>query len=116
MQETTMYRVFSLPFALTASLLAFLLAAAPALAQTTPAPARPYGVPDDYVITPFGWFHPSCVGAVPSGGTVLADGRVRHADGTVDAQAPVCHYASYTARGETVTSTSPAANGWIETA
>jgi hypothetical protein len=85
-------------------------------AQQPSALSRPPGVPGDYVITPFGWFHPSCVRGVASGDTVFADGRVQHADGTVDPAAPVCGYPSYTARGEIITSRSPAANGWIETA
>lgn len=84
-------------------------------AQQPPASNRPPGVPADYVITPFGWFQPSCVRGVASGDTVFADGRVQHADGTVDPQAPVCGYPSYTARGEIITPTSPA-SGWIETA
>lgn len=100
---------------LTAPLLLALVV--PALhAQQPPSSNRPPGVPADYVITPFGWFHPSCVGAVASGDTVFADGRVQHADGTVDPPAPVCGYLSYTTRGAILTSTVPSASGWIETA
>ena len=74
-----------------------------AQAQKLAGPNRPSAVPEGYVITPFGYFHPSCVRGVGSGETVLADGRVQHADGTVDATAPVCSYPHYTARGEVVT-------------
>jgi hypothetical protein len=74
-----------------------------AQAQKLAGPNRPAAVPQGYVITPFGYFHPYCVREVASGGTVLADGRVQHADGTVDAEAPVCNYPRYTARGEIVT-------------
>jgi hypothetical protein len=73
-----------------------------AQAQRLAGPNRPSAVPAGYVITPFGYFHPSCVRGVASGDTVLADGRVQHTDGTVDATAPFCSYPHYTARGEVV--------------
>jgi hypothetical protein len=74
----------------------------PAHAQKVAGPNRPVTVPEGYLITPSGYFHPSCVRRVPSGSTVLADGRIQHVDGTVDAEAPVCHYPHYNARGEIV--------------
>jgi hypothetical protein len=74
-----------------------------AQAQRPAGPNRPSAVPAGYVITPFGYFHPSCVRGIASGETVLADGRVQHMDGTVDAIAPVCSHPHYTARGEVVT-------------
>jgi hypothetical protein len=74
-----------------------------AQAQRLAGPNRPSAVPAGYVITPFGYFHPSCVRGVASGETVLADGRVQYTDGTVEAIAPVCSYPHYTARGEVVT-------------
>src|ERR1035441_2122355 len=43
---------------------------------------RPATVPEGYVITPFGYFHPSCVQSLAKGERLLADGRVQHADGT----------------------------------
>jgi hypothetical protein len=64
---------------------------------------RPSAVPEGYVITPFGYFHPSCVRGLASGETVLADGRVQHLDGSVDQTAPVCNYSHYTAHGDVVT-------------
>jgi len=70
--------------------------------QKLAGPNRPAAVPQGYVITPFGYFHPSCVRAVASGDTVLADGRVQPTDGAVDAEAPVCGYPQYTAAGEIV--------------
>jgi hypothetical protein len=63
---------------------------------------RPAGVPEGYVITPFGYFHPSCVRGVASGDIVLADGRVEHQDGTVDKEAPVCSYPHFSASGAIV--------------
>ncbi len=115
MQRETKSHLSVLRAVLHASLLLALVV--PSLhAQQPPASNRPPGVPADYVITPFGWFHPSCVRGVASGDTVFADGRVQHADGTVDPPAPVCGYLAYTARGELITSTSPSVSGWIETA
>jgi hypothetical protein len=74
-----------------------------AQAQKLAGPNRPSAVPKGYVITPFGYFHPSCVHALASGETVLADGRVQHLDGTEDPVAPVCSYPHYTAHGEVAT-------------
>ena len=88
-----------------------------AQAQQIAGPNRPSEVPEGYVITPFGYFHPSCVRGVASGDTVMADGRVDHQDGAVDAQVPVCSYPHYTARGEMVTAgAEPPTIGhsWIE--
>jgi hypothetical protein len=88
-------------------------------AQKLAGPHRPAAVPEGYVITPFGYFHPSCVREVTSGDTVLADGRTQHADGSVDAQAPVCGYPHYTARGEIVTpgvKPPTITHSWIESA
>jgi hypothetical protein len=81
---------------------------------------RPANVPTEYVITPFGYFHPSCVLLLEEGNTLLADGGVQHADGTVEA-AQVCGYPHYTASGVLVTADTKASgidpltiNGWIE--
>ena len=59
---------------------------------------RPANVPPDYVVTPFGYFHPSCVLLLAEGNTLLADGGVQHADGTLEA-AHVCSYPHYTSTG-----------------
>jgi len=63
---------------------------------------RPASVPSDYVITPFGYFHPSCVRAAKNGETVLADGRIRFEDGTEETVAPFCSFPRYTPKGELV--------------
>src|ERR1700691_188381 len=74
-----------------------LLLSTMAYAQAPAGPNRPAGVPDGYVITPVGYFHPSCVRQLTAGETLLADGRViQHADGTLE-NVPACNYARYTA-------------------
>lgn len=84
-------------------------------------PSRPSAVPEGYVITPFGYYHPSCVHQVDEGGTILADGRVQHADGRVDASAPICSYPRYSPNGSVISQSQPmvenctvAGVGWIE--
>jgi hypothetical protein len=85
------------------------------------ASTRPPQVPENYVITPFGYFHPSCVQHVAEGETLLQDGRIQHADGRVDTIAPVCDYPRYSPQGALLTSgnmagtgTPPTTNGWVE--
>ena len=63
---------------------------------------RPASVPSDYVITPFGYFHPSCVRGIKDGETLLADGRIRLEDGTEETNAPFCSFPRYTPTGELV--------------
>ncbi len=83
---------------------------------------RPAGVPAGYVITPFGYFHPSCALRTEEGQTLRSDGRITNANGTVAAKAQACGYAHYTRTGLPVapnTRTSrqtrePVINGWLE--
>jgi hypothetical protein len=64
---------------------------------------RPANVPANYVITPAGYFHPSCVRQLGRGESLLADGRVlQHADGTLE-NIPACEFPHYTSRGEVIT-------------
>jgi hypothetical protein len=97
-----MKRHFAMLQATLATSLLLVLTIPSVQAQAPAGPKRPARVPEGYVITPFGYFHPSCVREVASQDTVLADGRLKHADGKIDAQAPACNYPHYTARGETV--------------
>jgi hypothetical protein len=63
---------------------------------------RPPGVPENYVVTPFGYANPSCVEQLAEGDALIADGRyVQHADGALK-YIPVCNYPHYTARGERI--------------
>ncbi|MGA9543719.1 MAG: hypothetical protein WBQ85_09125 [Candidatus Sulfotelmatobacter sp.] len=90
-------------------------------AQTPARPKHPAGVPDEYVITPFGYFHPSCVLHVAEGETLLADGRVlRHANGILE-NIPACAHPHYNASGEILAAGaekvgSPTVSGWVESA
>ncbi len=61
-------------------------------------PTKPAQVPNDYVITPFGYFHPSCVQYVDPSEQINTDGDIARADGTVRSVAP-CAYPRYTADG-----------------
>ena len=83
-----------------------------------PTNSRPLEVPEGYVVTPFGHFHPSCVLMLAEGQILLADGRVQYADGTVEPTAPVCEYPHYTATGVMVPADArafdPTINGWLE--
>jgi|SRR5271167_4500813 len=62
-------------------------------------PKLPPGVPEGYVSTPFGYFHPSCVRHLAKGDTLLADGRVSHVDGKVDAIARICDHPHFPPAG-----------------
>src|SRR5580700_10471927 len=66
-------------------------------------PKRPATVPAGYVITPFGYFDPSCVTHLAKGDVLRQDEKaIEHANGTYDTMR-VCAYAHYTADGEKVT-------------
>ena len=63
---------------------------------------RPTGVPADYVITPFGYFHPSCVVQLAQGDSLRrSDKIVRHANGS---SSPMhsCDHPHFRADGEKV--------------
>jgi hypothetical protein len=87
---------------------------------TVAGPDRPADVPEGFVVTPFGYFHPSCVFQLAEGSTLL-EGRVQHKDGTVE-PAPACGYPHYTRAGAVVFPDSkslsggelPTINGWLE--
>lgn len=98
-----------------------LLASTMAYAQVPAGPHRPASVPDGYLITPFGYFHSSCVRQLAEGDNLLADGRLlQHADGNLETVAP-CGFPHFTPRGEIVIPGAPGVqppviNGWIESA
>ena len=85
------------------ALLLCMVAANPMHAQRPAGTHHPAGVPDNYVITPFGYFHPSCVIGLAKGDTQVDNGHaVQHQDGSVTHIAP-CAYPRYTAKGEKIT-------------
>lgn len=98
--------------------------------QTMPTLAlaqRPANVPPNYVITPFGYFDPSCVKQIGSQETLLVNGYLQHQNGNIQPM-PVCHAPRYTAQGERIeanivplpttdkriTGSAAAINGWVE--
>src|ERR1700691_3301747 len=99
-RRLTGFAVVAVILALCSLMNAETAAFAPARNVAVAGPDRPADVPEGYVITPFGYFHPSCVMELAEGNTLL-DKTVQHADGTVEA-APVCNYAHYTASGAVV--------------
>jgi hypothetical protein len=111
------WQMSTLRTVLAASVFFIVVSASSASAQKLAGTNRPKAVPEGYVITPFGYFHPSCVRGLASGETVLSDGSVRHLDGTVDAVARVCNHSHYTASGEAMIPgvISPSiSHSWIE--
>ena len=54
-------------------------------AQPRAAAKHPASVPDGYVVTPFGYFHPSCVNQLAKGDVLHSDEKsVEHANGSFD--------------------------------
>jgi hypothetical protein len=94
------------------------------------ATTRPTAVPEDYVITPFGYFHPSCVQGLAENELLLSDGRVQRADGSFKA-AQSCSFPHFSPSGEkiaqgvtaremtaldstTASEIAPVIRGWVE--
>jgi hypothetical protein len=81
--------------------------------------SRPANVPLDYVVTPNGLFHPSCVVKVEENDLITVQGDVRHADGSVRA-ATVCAHPRFDRAGKLVAlggsdeeTPPPAFDGWV---
>jgi hypothetical protein len=73
-----------------------------AQALTVAGAHAPAGVPADYVITPFGYFHPSCVNQLAKGDILHQDEKtIERAAGTTY-KIPMCAYPHYRADGEKV--------------
>jgi hypothetical protein len=76
-----------------------MLAAGLATAQAPAGPRRPAAVPADYLITPFGYFHSSCVKHLAQGDEVRQDEKViRHSNG-VSESISVCSFPHFKADG-----------------
>jgi len=91
-----------------------------AQAQHPAGPHRPVNVPAEYVVTPFGYFHPSCVNHLAKDDEVLKeDMAIRHADGSVDS-IQACAYPHFNHTGEPAQNRpavqNPTISGWVEDA
>jgi hypothetical protein len=111
-------RKIALKLAVAAGILVAGLAAAHA--ATTVVPKRPAGVPMNYVITPFGYFDPTCVVHLAEGDELRPDDKlIRHANKSVSAMHK-CDYPHYRADGEKVLGDEKAAktpnisHAWVE--
>ena len=90
-------------------------------AQAPAGPRRPAAVPADYLITPFGYFHSSCVKHLAKGDVLREDkNAVQHANGASE-NVQQCAYPHFRADGEVVTGNEPAGaqppditHAWIE--
>ncbi|MDM7556355.1 hypothetical protein [Xanthomonas fragariae] len=60
--------------------------------------ARPAGVPADYVITPFGYFSPSCVQQIHDGDHITQDGGIQRVTGWLE-QRKICNQDNFTRDG-----------------
>ncbi|HEY0229744.1 MAG TPA: hypothetical protein VGC55_00710 [Dokdonella sp.] len=90
--------------------------ATPSSAAAPPVPTRvsairPANVPDDYVVTPNGYFHPDCVHRIAAGERVRADGSIERANGSRTAVAP-CTHARYSASGIRSAAAASPAGAW----
>jgi hypothetical protein len=94
------------------------------VAQSFPrvATTHPAGVPDGFVITPFGYFHPNCVNVLAKGDVLHQDDQtIARANGTID-KIPTCAYPHYRADGEKVigderaVKTPDISHAWVENA
>jgi hypothetical protein len=75
---------------------------------------RPSSVPRDYVVTPHGYFHPSCVVELQDQERLRADGSIVRQDGTSRRVVPCGHpiFDSQGVRKETA-APPPTVNGWV---
>lgn len=107
-------RLSALLLMLTASAAAWSAGGVPTAVRDQLRGTVPGVVPADYVITPNGYFHPSCVRRIGAGETVLEHGQVRRADGRVVRQA-ACAYPRFTRDGQRIEARSqaPVINNWV---
>lgn len=96
----TSYRRICIAFLAALAALGQARAESPALTRVADlaAEARPAGVPLDYVATPAGYFHPSCVVQLEDGERITAGGDVRRLDQSVR-KVPACTQPSFDMRG-----------------
>jgi hypothetical protein len=91
-----------------------------------PTTAKPAGIPDDYVVTPNGYFSPDCVATVHAGDQLQKNGLIKRASGATE-KAATCGKANYTLQGERVEADGrrtlrsevtppPEQSGWVQSA
>jgi len=97
---------------LSCAMLFLMMALGMSYAQMAAGSNRPVSVPPDYVITPFGYFHPACVREIKQGQTVLGDGRIRFKDGSEETVAPSCAFPRYMPNGEIAVAGGPLFISW----
>ena len=101
--------------------MAFFLATALTTAQAATSANRPAAVPADFVITPFGYYHPTCVNHLAEGDVLRAGEKaIQRASGALE-PIPVCAFPHYKADGIRVDGDEPAgqdpptiSHAWIE--
>jgi hypothetical protein len=86
---------------------------------------KPQGVPDNYVVTPNGYFSPDCVQTIHAGDRLQADGVIRRATGSLEKPA-ACNEANFTLQGIRVEANGrrskmpptalPEQSGWVQAA
>jgi hypothetical protein len=99
----------------------FASSAAGATSLTTvgsvPPDRRPAGVPAEYVVTPNGLFHPSCVVKVEDDQRLSASGAVLRVDGSVAQPAGGCTYPRFIVHGDAIERVEPGMrpeySGWV---
>jgi hypothetical protein len=106
----------------TTALLVVPISAQNILSDSVSPQRRPAGVPSGYAITPFGYFHPSCIQKLAKGERLLASGHVERSDGALAENVASCSYMHYTAAGVPVSAAAvkpfsnmvnPEVDGWI---
>jgi len=84
-------------------------------AELTASSARPASVPADFVVTPHGYFHPSCVIELGAGERVHPSGEIARADGSVRSVTS-CAFPRFDRAGQVVTDPAkspPRIDGWV---
>ncbi len=85
-----------------------------ARAMPIAATKHPASVPDGFVVTPFGYFHPSCVKQLAKGDVLHQDEKaIQHKNGTSE-KIPACAFPHYRADGEEVVGDERVAQGNVQ--
>ena len=86
-----------------------------AAAQVPTAGKRPASVPADFIVTPFGYYHPTCVNHLAKGDVLMQDeATIQHVNGTYE-NIQQCAYPHFDADGaKEVGDVKPAGNGESE--